>query len=241
MTARERFVRSGDLSSGIRKDSDMTAIFRQTCFSLVLIALASTSLPAQIRWGRGPVPRSGACFYEDADFRGQYFCVRRGEDVGVLPEGMNDRISSIRVFGDSDVVVFQDGRFRGESARFSNDVHNLEREGWNDTISSLRVEGARFGRDRGTPQWGRPSMPREGVCFFRDADFRGEYFCVPRGASYTELPAGFNDGISSIRVIGARLTIFEDVNFSGRSERIDSDVADLGRRWNDRISSFRVF
>src|SRR5581483_2715252 len=155
-------------------------------------------------------------------------CVRRGEDVPVLPEGMNDRISSIRIFGDADVVVFQDGRFRGESARFSRDARNLDREGWNDVISSLRVEGTRWGGGNRPPVWGRPEMPREGACFYKDADFRGEYFCVPRGASYAELPPGFNDAISSVRVMGARVTIFQDVNFSGRSDRLDSDVPDLG-------------
>lgn len=219
----------------------MTAHLRSTCVGIALVALVSSDLGAQVRWGRGPVPRSGACFYEDADFQGQYFCVRRGENVGVLPEGMNDRISSIRMFGDADVTVFQDGRFRGESARFSTDVRNLDREGWNDTISSLRVEGTRWGGAGRPPVWGSPSLPREGACFYKDADFRGEYFCVPRGASYGELPPGFNDHISSIRVMGARVTIFEDVNFSGRSDRFDSDVQDLGRRWNDTISSFRVF
>lgn len=221
----------------------MTPTFRSMFVTFALAVLVSTGLTAQIRWGRGPVPRLGACFYEDADFRGQYFCVGRGEDVGVLPEGMNDRISSIRIFGDADVIVFQDGRFRGGSARFSTDVRNLQREGWNDSISSLRVEGSRWGgRDRDRPPvWGNPSIPREGVCFYENADFRGRYFCVPRGASYAELPSGFNDRISSIRVMGSRLTIFEDANFEGRSVRIDSDVPDLGRRWNDRLSSFRVF
>jgi len=218
----------------------MTVRLRAVVLGIAGVAVASAAA-GQIRWGRGPVPRTGACFYEDADFRGQYFCVRRGEDVGVLPEGMNDRISSIRIFGDADVVVFQDGRFRGESARFSADARNLDREGWNDTISSLRVEGTRWGGGRRMPEWGRPEVPREGACFYKDADFRGQYFCVPRGASYAELPRGFNDQISSIRVMGARVTIFQDVNFAGRGDRFDSDVPDLGRRWNDAVSSFRVY
>jgi hypothetical protein len=218
----------------------MTPRARTVVLAIAALGLA-TAAAAQIRWGRGPVPRAGACFYEDADFRGQYFCVRRGEDVPVLPEGMNDRISSIRLFGDADVIVFQDGRFRGESARFSTDARNLEREGWNDVISSLRVEGTRWNGGNRPPVWGNAPVPREGACFYKDADFRGEYFCVPRGASYAELPRGFNDQISSIRVMGARVTIFQDADFRGRSDRLDSDVPDLGRRWNDALSSFRVY
>ena len=213
----------------------------RTVFLGLVVTLLASSLAAQGRWGRGPTPRSGACFYEHADFQGEYFCVRRGEDIPVLPDAMNDRISSIRIFGDTDAVVFQHVRFGGDVARFSADVRNLDREGWNDVISSLRVEVRKWGGAGRPPVWGKPSLPRDGACFYKDADFRGEYFCVPRGASYAELPRGFNDRISSIRVIDARVTIFEDVNFSGRSERLDSDAADIGRRWNDTISSFRVY
>jgi hypothetical protein len=61
---------------------------------------------------------------------------------------MNDQISSIRTFGRGiEVTVFQDGRFNGRAGRFD-DVRNLRREGWNDRISSIRVDspGGFFGR-----------------------------------------------------------------------------------------------
>ena len=38
----------------------------------------SHSASAQPRWGRERVPNQGACFYEDADFRGNYFFERPG-------------------------------------------------------------------------------------------------------------------------------------------------------------------
>jgi hypothetical protein len=108
------------------------------------------------RFGRGPTPGAGACFYEDPDFQGDYFCIRSGDGIDALPRDMNDRISSIRTFGRAEVRVFQDSRFEGRSARFD-DVRNLRREGWNDRISSIRVDsvggglgfGRRDDRDRG--------------------------------------------------------------------------------------------
>jgi hypothetical protein len=219
----------------------MTDRIRSLVLCIAAIVLTTTGLAAQVRWGRAPVPRNGACFYEHADFAGQYFCVRRGEDVGVLPDGMNDQISSIRIFGDAEVIVFQDGRFRGESARFGADVRDLQHVGWNDQVSSIRVSGGSWqGRGR-APVWGRAAVPREGACFYSDTNFRGEYFCVPRGASYAELPRGFNDRITSIRVMGARVMIFSDVDYRGPSVRIESDVQNLGGRWNDRVSSIRVY
>jgi len=92
------------------------------------------------RFGRGPTPAAGACFYEDPNFEGEYFCIRAGDRIEQMPRDMNDRISSIRTFGHVEVTVFQDRDFSGRAARFEN-VQNLKRQGWNDRISSLRVEG----------------------------------------------------------------------------------------------------
>jgi len=57
------------------------------------------------RWGRGELPRQGACFYKDPNFRGEYFCTGAGENVAAVPEDMNDEISSIRVFGGAEVTL----------------------------------------------------------------------------------------------------------------------------------------
>jgi len=37
------------------------------------------------RWGRERTPGDGVCFYEHADYRGDYFCVRTGENLGSTP------------------------------------------------------------------------------------------------------------------------------------------------------------
>lgn len=210
--------------------------------ALGALLLATDGVHAQPRWGNAAVPRAGACFYRDADFRGDYFCIRAGESVRDLPPGMNDQISSIRIFGDAAVTVYRDGRMRGESARFASDVRNLRSQGWNDKLSSAQVSGGSgwFGGGR-PPVWGDAELPREGACFYTDADFRGRSFCVPRGGSYASLPNGFNDRISSVRVRRATVVLFADGEFNGRSERLSSDVANLGNRWNDRISSIRVY
>jgi hypothetical protein len=142
------------------------------------------------------MPRAGACFFEDVSFRGQYFCVGADEDLRNLPRSMRDRISSLRVIGNVGAIVFKDDKFRGRSGHFWTGVRDLRKQGWNDQISSIRVtatatawDGERF------PAWGRASLPREGACFYRDIDFKGDYFCVPRGGSYQEVPSEFNDQI----------------------------------------------
>jgi hypothetical protein len=114
----------------------------------ILATLGATHADAQ-RWGRQGTPRSGACFYRDANFEGDYFCVAAGESIEALPNDMNDQISSIRTFGGAEVTVYQNRRFGGRSERFG-DVRNLQQQGWNDRLSSLQVEsrGGFSGRDR---------------------------------------------------------------------------------------------
>ena len=140
-------------------------------FCLFLAEAAS----AQPRWGRERVPNQGACFYEDINFRGDYFCVRQDDRLPRLPSGMGDKISSVRVFGSAEVTVFRDADMRGRSARFIDDVRNLKGEGWNDQISSVDVTSGRdysgfggYGGNRGRargrgPRWlGQRSGARVG-------------------------------------------------------------------------------
>ena len=89
------------------------------------VLLALPSVASAQRWGRERFPESGACFFADSNFRGDYFCVRAGADVGRVPDDLNDGISSIRVFGRAEVVVFRDARFNGGSARFAGDIRSL--------------------------------------------------------------------------------------------------------------------
>jgi hypothetical protein len=239
----------------------MNRIHHQTIISLIGVfsLCMAASASAQPRWGRERQPQAGACFYEDRNFGGRYFCVRPGDRLGSLPNKMGDEISSVRVLGYSEVTVFRDSNLHGRSARFIGDVRDLKAEGWNDQISSVDVENGRdyssyHGRDRArngeargwrsdrAPVWSRDqAVPREGACFYEDTDFRGQYFCAPRGATYTSLPRGFNDRISSIRVLGGEVRIFQNEHFRGRSNQVRSDVANLRGNWKDNVSSIRVF
>jgi hypothetical protein len=125
------------------------------CFAV----LATSSVVMAQRWGRENVPRDGVCFYKDPNFNGDYFCARSGESLASVPSGMNDRISSIRIFGRTEVIVFKDIRFEGRSSRFDNDIRNLKDEGWNDLISSIRVRSASGGGFGGRPGGGSIGRP----------------------------------------------------------------------------------
>ena len=109
-------------------------------------AVLATSSTATAQFsGGGPLPREGACFYQDINYRGQYFCAEAGEDLSTLPSGANDRVSSIRILGRAEVRVYEDSRFRGESLQFDSDVRDLQSEHFNDVISSIQIESRSFG------------------------------------------------------------------------------------------------
>ena len=103
------------------------------------LVLVASPLLAQPRWGRPVEPRNGACFHRDPDFRGDYFCASVGEEVASVPFSMSDQIGSIRLFGNAEVTVFQNGRFGGRSTRFDREVRDILDAGWRERISSLRV------------------------------------------------------------------------------------------------------
>lgn len=131
----------------------MKGRFAMWRFAPALVGAFIVSMPAvasaQPRWGRPTVPRDGACFYRDAGFRGDYFCVPAGADLANIPRGLNDEISSIRTFGRAEVTVYRDRRFSGRAERFGGDVWNLRNQGWNDRLSSLRVDSWRGGSGYG--------------------------------------------------------------------------------------------
>ena len=88
---------------------------------------------------------------------------------------------------------------------------------------------------------------RDRVCVYQDIRFQGWEQCYAAGDEIPNLERR-NNSISSIRVYGrARVTIYEDTNFRGRSAEFSSDVPDLGLRslagskpWSDHIQSLRV-
>lgn len=191
-------------------------------------------------WGHPTTPASGACFYQDVDYGGRYFCAPAGTTAGEVPPGENDEISSIRIFGNTEVTVYRDSRLRGPFVKFDSSVRNLRSVGMNDRISSFRVD-QHAGR-RVEADWGHPTVPRSGACFYRDADYGGGYFCAAVGTSAPRVPPGMNDEISSIRLFGnAEVIVYRDSDFRGDSRKFRIDVRDLhAAGMNDRISSYRV-
>jgi hypothetical protein len=192
----------------------------------------------------GAQPRIGACFYMDADYRGDFFCVNVGENQQGLERKFNDEISSIRVFGPVEVVAFEDANFAGASRSFTADTPNLG--DFNDRISSFQVlraskyRGGQAGGYGGGAYQSQTGQPQYGACFYVDSDFRGDSFCLNSGESLGSLGDRFNDRISSIRLFGGvQVVAYKDARFGGAVRTILQDASSLGD-FGGQISSVLV-
>lgn len=226
----------------------MRTVIRASVLAACALLVGSADAAAQIQ-GRPAPPRNGVCFYDDIDYGGDYFCASINETNGLIQ--MNDRISSIRVFGNAEVTVYQDRNFSGRSETITGNVSDLRSGGWNDIITAFRVQtqqsrqGAWPGQ-QGAPtwanRWGRPATPANGACFYENANFQGQYFCSRQGESVEMVPEGTNDRISSIRLFGnAAIAVYRDRDFRGTSQVLDVSEPDLRESgWNDTISSYQI-
>jgi len=102
-------------------------------------------------WNSGPRgpngrPHSGACFYKNVNFSGEYFCSARGTSLRQVP--LDDEISSIQILGRATVTFYKDPGFNGPQAttgRSIPDLHhwampNNPNLNWDNRISSARVD-----------------------------------------------------------------------------------------------------
>jgi hypothetical protein len=227
------------------------------CYVGASILIGAASASAQ-SWGRPRLPAAGACFYEDINYGGRYFCASVGSSMEHVSGSVDDEISSIRVFGNAEVTVFRDSNFHGDSQRFDSSVEDLRASGLNDRVTSYRVgnRGYSQGRNQGSasaggsygaesgggPVWGRSALPSTGACFYEHLNFGGRYFCVRLGESVAQVPGGTDNQISSIRIFGnGEVTVYRDSNFRGAAQRFNANVGNLdGTGLNDRITSLRV-
>jgi hypothetical protein len=129
--------------------------------------LAHASTAAAQRWGREAAPRSGICFYEDINFNGRYFCSPVGAVTEGVPSGMNDRISSARVFGNAVATVYRDPNLRGQAKVIDYDIADMRRMGFNDRVSSYVVDA---GFDRARNRNGNGYQANASRWSYRDAE-----------------------------------------------------------------------
>lgn len=90
------------------------------------------------QWPQQPWPQSKACFYTGANYTGQSFCVTSGQALNFVGPRWNDKISSIRIYGDASATMCQHANYGG-FCRTTNRSENALGAWLNDEISAIRV------------------------------------------------------------------------------------------------------
>jgi hypothetical protein len=85
-----------------------------------------------------PNRQAGACFFTERNFRGNSFCVDRGQEYARMPRGWNDVIRSVQVFGRAQVDLCSDNGFYGNCVTVRSDQSRLP-SGIDRRVSSIDV------------------------------------------------------------------------------------------------------
>jgi peptidase inhibitor family I36 len=98
--------------------------------------------PGDFRRDQPQQPRDGVCVYDRPNYEGRSECWNEGQNISDLARQGNwdGQISSIRLYGRSVAVVYQDIGYRGESLTVDRDIPDL---------AAIRERGTGNGRGRG--------------------------------------------------------------------------------------------
>lgn len=141
----------------------------------------------------------------------------------------NDELSSIKLFADTWVLLFEHNNFKGRSILLTQDA------------SADFIAGRRFDNLASSMIVGTSDIPLPQVTLYRDNFANPLATLVP--GEYPVLD-NFDNQLSSIKIPrGLRVTLFEDVAFGGRAVTLNASVGDDFLRTNkfdDAVSSIKV-
>ena len=211
------------------------------CSILCLAAILPGAAVAEDRPQRDQV-----CVYEHAGYGGWEQCFGIGDSIPDLGR-RRDEVSSIRISGRAEILLFEHPQFQGREVYINSNVPDIRRwdRSWNDETDSLQVSRAGFGGRRAQ----RSQRGADRVCVYEHANYQGRSQCWDNGDEVRDLKReGWNDSISSIRTFGrTRVAFYEHNGSQGQRLIIEQDVPDLsqlrtndGSNWNDRISSLQI-
>lgn len=141
----------------------------------------------------------------------------------------NDELSSVKLFADTWVLLFEHNNFKGRSILLTQDA------------SADFIAGRRFDNLASSMIVGTSDIPLPQVTLYRDNFANLLATLVP--GEYPVLD-NFDNQLSSIKIPrGLRVTLFEDVVFGGRAVTLNASVGDDFLRTNkfdDAVSSIKV-
>jgi hypothetical protein len=174
--------------------------------------------------------------FQDSNFKGA--CEVRG--IGNYQDSIevglqNDTISSVKVGSKVQAILCRDKGFHGNCELFTENDPNLKPHGWNDQVSSARVQVK--GQQDCLPE-------RNQVSLFEHKNFLAPCETKNKGTYFSSTMLQIqNDSVSSVRIgQGSQAVLCTDDEFKGDCELFtssDNNLAD-SHIGNDKVSSAKI-
>ena len=165
-------------------------------------------------------PGYTAQLYADYDYEGKAYGPYNAGSYNV-PADFNDQLSSIRIIAARRCPTFY-GDYNQQGGSFQQCISGDVSDDWNDQVSSFVVPAGYT------------------IQLYSDDAYGGKLYGAYNAGSYN-VPAEFNDQLSSIKVFAVRKcpTFYGDYNQQGDSFQQCSS-GNVPSNWNDQVSSFVV-
>lgn len=126
---------------------------------------------------------SGVFLYDDTDFKGKRIRLTGDEPNLALTSLGHDKAASIQFVGNYQVQVYDDANYTGNTGSWTSSQSNLG--DWNDRASSIKIT---------------PITDTSGVYIYQDLNYSGQSLRLT--SSVNSLPAGWDNKVSSINIVG---------------------------------------
>ena len=218
-----------DRETDQRREKVMGIINGKRLLALATLAIAVSLPTASFALQAPPPPGAKVTVYQHCDFGGYRVNLAPGNyDLSDLnARGIrNDDISSIRVAPGYQIIAYQHHRFGGRSIKLRSSDRCLVNNGFNDTISSIRIKRIKPAR----------------ASVYQHCNYKGYRVSLPPGRytlnDLTRMGIR-NDDLSSIKVPkGYVLFAYAHNNYAGRRLTLrGNDSCLVNNNFNDIISS----
>ncbi|MGE5371057.1 MAG: peptidase inhibitor family I36 protein [Solirubrobacterales bacterium] len=189
-----------------------------------------------------------ATLYKDANCSGESYNIddNNMNELTSMPDGWNNKLSSIHIWEHIAVVLYEDDNYKGDSCLLigpgtfdictgqkKEDGQNIHK--FNDKTSSIRV------------------IETDCVVFFRDDNWTGSSTVIKKDSEH--MPDGWNDETSSVYIHGnLTATLYKDHKYKGSSVTLigpgtfdlsarvvkNGNIASPDHFFNDKVTSIKI-
>lgn len=162
------------------------------------------------------------CIYEHPNYKGWEQCFTE-DQANFKYLGINDEVSSLRIFGGIQVKLYQNAHYQGMGYLYTENIPWVGDE-VNDQFSSLQII----------------SSVQNQVCLYEHPNYQGIERCFAEDQiDFASL--GINDRISSLRIFGPlEVNLFQHARYRGFRQVYTENTPWVGKNMDEQFSSLQI-